>query len=355
MTVRRLVVAAAVVVLAGGIILAPREVALAFLAAYTATLSTVLGILTLRMIAFLSAATWFARFRAPAEAVTATLPLLALVGVPIIATLPLLRLSAAPPGTPQALYDAPAFLAIRFIAYWVVWLALDARLGAARSQEQRGDAARAALRYRVVSSAGLVLLGVTMTFASFDWMMSLSPGWYSTAYGVYWIAGGLIAGLALLGVLAWRIPDVGATRDDIHSLAKLLCTFVLFWVYIGFAQYIVIWSANIPAEVTWYVARTRGAWGFLALLILLGGIALPFLLLLLLSVKRRPSLVGALGALILVFHYLDTAWLLFPNTASASVGLLALFVAGIVVVVSLVWVRARRLTHRAPFRPSVSH
>jgi riboflavin transporter FmnP len=72
-------------------------------------------------------------------------------------------------------------------------------------------------------------------------------------------------------------------------------------------------------------------------------------------VKRRPSLVGALGALILVFHYLDTAWLLFPNTASASVGLLALFVAGIVVVVSLVWVRARRLTHRAPFSPSVSH
>jgi hypothetical protein len=351
MTVRRLGVAIALIVLIVGGIMDVRRVAAALLVAYLAILSVVLGVLALRMIAFLSTATWFTRFRDLAELVTTTLPLLAVAGVGLIATQPLLRGGAAsPPGTAGALYDTPAFMALRFAFYWFVWLTLDARLRAARHVEQTGDAARAAHRYRIVSSAGLILLGVTMTFASLDWMMSLTPGWYSTAYGVYWIAGGLVGGLALLGFLAWRVPNAAVSHDDIHSLAKLLCTFVLFWVYIGFAQYIVIWSANIPGEVVWYVPRTRGAWGALALLILIGGIALPFMLLLLRSVKRRLPLVGVLGALILVFHLLDTAWLLFPTTVAPSWSLAVLSIAAVILLLFFVRLGARVRTHRSPSR-----
>lgn len=351
MTVRRLGVAIALIVLIVGGIVDVRRVAAALLVAYLAMLSTVLGVLALRMIAFLSTATWFTRFRVLAESVTQTLPALGLAGVCLIATQPLLHIgTASAPGTARALYDAPAFMALRFAFYWFVWLTLDARLRAARRVEQTGNVARAAHRYRIVSSAGLILLGVTMTFASFDWMMSLTPAWYSTAYGVYWIAGGLVGGLALLGFLAWRLPDAAVARDDIHSLAKLLCTFVLFWVYIGFAQYIVIWSANIPSEVAWYVPRTRGAWGALALLILIGGIALPFMLLLLLSVKRRLPRVGAISALILIFHLLDTAWLLFPSMAAPSWSLAALCIAAVIVLLSFVQLGARVRTHHFPSR-----
>jgi hypothetical protein len=186
-----------------------------------------------------------------------------------------------------------------------------------------------------------------MTFASFDWMMSLTPEWYSTVYGVYWFGGGMVGALALLAMLARR-PAFVATVDELHALGKLLLTFVMFWVYAAFAQYIVIWSGDIPREVTWYVVRNRGGWGGLALVLLLGSVALPFLLLLLLRVKRSGVLLGALGALLLAFHYVDTYWLVMPGlvpvtwwTVPVSLAALA-SVAVVVVAASVMTAPARR-------------
>ena len=101
-----------------------------------------------------------------------------------------------------------------------------------------------------------------MTFASFDWMMSLTPRWYSTIFGVYWFGGGMTGALALLSV----VPEPGSLHRDrtleaIPALGKLMLTFTMFWVYVGFAQYIVIWSADIPQEVTWHATRKHGGWG----------------------------------------------------------------------------------------------
>jgi hypothetical protein len=156
-----------------------------------------------------------------------------------------------------------------------------------------------------------------MTFASFDWMMSLVPGWSSTVYSIYWFAGGVTASLGLLAALSWWSHRRSGTEHDRASpaLANLTLTFVLFWLYAGFSQYIVMWSANLPSEVGWYVARTAGGWGVTAwALIVLGG-AIPFLALLTGRIKRGGPMLALVGATILAMHVVDTYWLLVPGIA----------------------------------------
>ena len=171
--------------------------------------------------------------------------------------------------------------------------------------------------YRV-SAAGLIVLALTLSFAAFDWFMSLSPAWYSTIYGVDYFAGGMVGALALLAVtIAWArrrgdLPaDVGP--DHYHALAKLLLTFVLFWVYIGFSQLIVIWSAQIPIERGWYAVRMRGGWRVLGGIVLLGHFVVPFCALVIRSIKRSTAAMTGLGALLLVMHYLDMYWIAMPD------------------------------------------
>ncbi|HEY9230167.1 MAG TPA: hypothetical protein VIP11_26175, partial [Gemmatimonadaceae bacterium] len=174
-----------------------------------------------------------------------------------------------------------------------------------------GDVRRATERYRGVSVVGLLVLGLTMTFAAFDWMMSLTPDWYSTIYGVTWFAGGMVGALALLAVLAFR--DAEISPEDLDSLGKLLLTFILFWLYTGFAQYVVIWSGGLPREVTWFVARTRGGWRVLAGIVIFGGFVFPFLLLLVRDARRASFVMATLGVALLAVHYLDTFWIIVPG------------------------------------------
>lgn len=333
----------ALIVTVVGFIINIREVAAAFLVAYAATLSVALAMLALIMIARLTTATWFGAFRRSAELVVGALPALAILGVPLIIAMPALHPPAVA-GSARAIYGATPFLVARFVLYWIVWLAIAAGLRSAQRIEDRGDLLLAARRFRRVSSAGLILLALTMTFASFDWMMSLTPEWYSTVYGVYWFAGGTVAALALLAVLA-RVPSERTTADELQSLGKLLLTFVMFWVYAGFAQYIVIWSGDVPREVSWYVARNRGGWGGLAVILLIASVALPFLLLLLLRVKRSGVLLGTLGALLLAFHYVDTYWVVMPGLVPVTWWTVAVSVA-VLLLVALLAIGSSAMTAR---------
>jgi hypothetical protein len=165
--------------------------------------------------------------------------------------------------------------------------------------------------------------------------MSLTPAWSSTVYPIYWYAGGQIAALALLGGLAARqrraSTDTVVQPAHISAIAKLLLTFILLWVYLGYAQLIVIWSGNVPNEVAWYVPRMRGAWRALSLVVLIGGGAVPFFTLLLGGVRRSAIVVGALGAWLLIVHWLDTVWLVVPSAAGAQPSWIALVVTMVVV------------------------
>jgi len=308
----RVVGAAAVAIVIIGLIVNVRVVAATFLVAYVAVVSAVLGMLAMTMIAHLTTATWFGPLRWRAVRVLDGLPMLAVLGVFMLLAIPLLYpwVSANPPSGVGRYLNVPFFI-VRFIVYWAIWISLGRALRSTMQMEDDGDIAQASKRYRGISAIGLILLGVTMTFAAFDWMMSLSPNWYSTIYGVYWFAGGMVSALSLLAVLASTDPSAGV--DTVHAIAKLLLTFILFWVYIGFSQYIVIWSGGIPREVTWYVPRTRGGWGGVAAVLLFGTFAFPFLILLIEPLKRSRSVIAAMGIVLLVLHYLDTFWLVMPG------------------------------------------
>ena len=348
MTVPRRSLALAAVGLAAtalGAFLEPRRAAVALLAAHTAAVGVVLGALAMVMIGHLTGATWFVLLRRRAEDVTATLPALAVLFVPLLLAVRVLYPWAGPAGAlapsvraavgaKRAYLDVPFFV-VRAVAYWVTWVALAELLRRAslRQDAAPDDASARALarRMRVVSAAGLPALALTLTFAAFDWMMSLSPTWSSTLYGVYAFAGDGVGALALLALAARTSLGV----EQRHALAKLLFTFVLFWAYVAYSQYVVVWSGDLPHEVLWYVARLRGGWRALAALLVAGHFVLPALLLLLRAVKRSAFALAAVGAWLLAMHYVDVYWLLLPELSPGRLAVHWLDAAALALVVGV--------------------
>jgi hypothetical protein len=171
-------------------------------------------------------------------------------------------------------------------------------------------------RERWLAAAALPALGLSFTFAAFDWLMSLAPRWASTAFGVYWFAGGFLAALAQMALLAVA-PARGVGEAALPSalgygLGALMLTFAIFWAYIAYSRFFIIRIADVPAEVTWYVRRLRGSWGAVAVLVLVGQFVVPLLVLLFRSAKLSARVTGAVALWLLVMHYLDNYWLVLP-------------------------------------------
>ncbi len=328
-----IVAATGAVLCVTGLFVDPARVAAAYLVAYVSCLAIVLGTLAMIMIAHLTAATWFVVLRRQAEQVVATMPMFAVLVIPLLLSVRLLypwaRPDAAIAASVRAAVDAKAaylnvpFFVVRAAVYLAVWVRLGELLRRASLAQDGGTSEPIERRMRIASATGLLAFALTVSFAAFDWMMSLTPAWYSTIYGVNYFAGGMVGALALLTVLVARarwgdeLPySVGA--DHFHALAKLLLTFVLFWVYIGFSQLIVIWSAEIPAERTWYVSRMRGGWAILGGIVVAGHFALPFCALLVRALKRSPVAMACIGSWLLLMHYLDIYWIVMPDAPSSS-------------------------------------
>lgn len=309
-----------------GALIDPGRAASAYLVAYAGVLGTVLALLVLFMAIDLSAGAWFAPLRPRAEAVIGTLPALGLLFLPIVLGARLLYGWTAPATLPNAVraaveskgpYLTVGFALARAAVYWTIWITIGERV---RLLSRRRDAtleAEAARRLRIVSAAGLVPMALTMTFAAFDWLMSLQPDWSSSIYGVYIFAGGSVAALGLCAIEAAQGVRAGSatgmTTHTLHAVAKLLLTMLLVRVYVAYSQYLVVWIADLPAEVGWYAIRTRGGWRVVAGVLLAGHLLLPFLALLVYRIKRNAWAMAAVGAWLLIMHALDVYWLVMPS------------------------------------------
>jgi hypothetical protein len=177
---------------------------------------------------------------------------------------------------------------------------------------------------RATSAVGLVVVGLSTSFAAYDWMMSLDPHWVSTIFGVYFWSGSLLASLAAIVVAFLCVsPRAGSTPglsvEHLHDLAKLLFGFVIFWAYIAFSQYFLIWYANLPEETRWYIVRRSGSWNVLSWGLAVGHFAVPFVLLLSRAVRRDRFWMGFLAAWVLIYHYLDLYWLVMPAYSAEGV------------------------------------
>ena len=320
---------------------APRLAALAWLNAFLFFLTLALGAMFFVLIQHATQAGWSVAIRRLAEAVAGTLPLFALLFLPILMAIPALFPWAAPEAAHQPLlqWKAPylnaRFFIIRAIMYFVAWGGLAWFYQSASNALDRGAGNGPALAMRRFASPAILLLGLTSTFASIDWAMSLSPTWYSTVFGVYFFAGAFVAFfgfLALLAIPLERGPLHGIlTIEHLHDIGKHLFAFTCFWAYIGFCQFFLIWYGNIPEETAFYNTRLHGGWKAISVFLGVGHFIIPFFYLMGRTVKRKPALLALGAAWILLMHLLDIAWLVLPNShpEGLSIGLpeLAAYVA----------------------------
>jgi len=263
---------------------------------------------------------WFAPLRRVIEAPTLVFPVLILLGLPIAIDVDWLYPWVDHPRHVTRNWLEPTAFALRGALYLAVFTFAAELL---RRWSRRRDAAPAPIpddeeAVRRERMAGAVLLppvGLAITFASFDWLMSLDRTWYSTMFGVYVFAGGFSAALALIVVLARRHYDhvPGAlTGNHFHALGRLLLAFVIFWTYTAYFQGFLIQIADKPVEITFYVARTQGGWTGVLWAVLALHFALPFLLLLPRRPKFRPRYLAGVALLVLAGHVLDFYWIVVP-------------------------------------------
>jgi hypothetical protein len=182
----------------------------------------------------------------------------------------------------KASYLNPSFFLIRAAIYFVFWSLLALLLNWLSLQQDRTADKKIRKRLQMISGPGLGLLIISMTFASIDWIMSLEPAWMSTIFGLIFVASGSLSALAFtIVMMSWLRKRDPMNRviqtPHFHDWGNLLLALVMLWSYFAFSQYLIIWSGNLPEETTWYVARTHGAWGVIAIAIAILQFAFPFL------------------------------------------------------------------------------
>jgi hypothetical protein len=283
------------------------------------------GCLALLMIQHLTGGAWGLVTRRLLEAASRVLPMVAVAFLPLLLGLGELYVWSHPEEVAKdpLLQHKSAFLNVPFFVarsafYLLAWTSMAHLLSRWSLRQDTNPSASLGARLRGLSGGGLVLLALTITFASVDWAMSLDPHWFSTIYGALFMIGWVLAALAFaiaaLSLLADQPPFLGVLKAaHVHDLGKLLLAFVMLWAYVSFSQLLIVWSGNLPEETPWYIQRLHGGWQWVALLLVLFHFVLPFLMLLSRDLKRRAPLLGLVAAAILLMRFVDLYWLVGPS------------------------------------------
>jgi hypothetical protein len=207
----------------------------------------------------------------------------------------------------------------RLVLYFAAWLFVSMRFVRLSTDQDKSKDPSLTVKAQQFAPIATILFALTLTFAAFDWLMSLEPSWFSTIYGVTFFAGSVVTIFATVTVVAMAMREEGLLKDAVtvehfHDLGKLLFGFLVFWAYVNFSQFMLIWYAALPEETTFFHHRWDvGPWAWVSLLIVVAHFVVPFFLLLSRNVKRRlPALrVGAVW--LLVMHVVEIYWQVMPN------------------------------------------
>ena len=294
-------------------------------------LSIALGGLFFVLVQHATQAGWSVVVRRIAENAMATLPFVAaLLFVPLLFGMGDLfhwSHAEAVKGDSLLIHKQPylnvKFFVLRTVIYFAIWWALAFWFGRlSRLQDATGDH-ELTRRMRRASPPGLILFGLSVTFFAFDWLMSLSPEWYSTIFGLYFFAGSAMAFFAFLALVVIAARRTGLLAEVLsdehqHDIGKFLLTFVAFWAYMAFSQYLLIWYANLPEETVFFAHRIVGSWRAASAVLALGHFVVPFFFLLPRSVKRNATALAGASIGLLAMHLLDLYWLVMPNLHPAG-------------------------------------
>jgi hypothetical protein len=315
-----------------GAVFNPDQFFRAYLAAYLWCLNIALGGMALVMTYHITGGAWGFLLRRIFEAAVKTLPLLALGFIPIAIGAKYLYPWAQPDVVQsnellqqQSVYMNYAFWCIRAAIYFALWLVVAFFLCRWSRQQDRVDNPRTNIWLNTFSGIGLVVYGVTMHFASVDWIISLQSEYHSTISGPLLGSQQLLSSfsfaLLVLALLVHRPPlkDL-VSNKTLNDCGGLLVTFVILWSYLWWFEFMLIWIANLPADVIWYVNRIRGAWLWITVVLVVFGFMVPFVLLLQRAIKQRPAALARMALLLLLVQLLFTHWQILPAFRPAGIG-----------------------------------
>jgi len=302
----------------------PARLFQSYLVAFAFTAATGLGAFFFVMVQFLTGSAWSVTVRRIMENIMITLPAGALLFIPIA-----FGLKDIYPWTNAALmtgaelklktgYLAENFFVIRTYGYFLLW---SIWIFAIYRQSTRQDTERSARQMHIASrwsAPGLFLVVAVGTLASYDWLMSLEPGWYSTIFGLYILAGGALTFMSIVVLVSLGFRRAGIltqaiTREHYHDLGKWLMALTAFYTYMAFSQYLLIWYANIPDETQFYRHRMVGGWLPISLALPFVRFIIPFFTLLSRPVKRNLTALGILAAWSIVVEWIDLYWIVMPT------------------------------------------
>jgi len=304
----------------------------AYLLGFMAWLGVALGSMAILMIRHLTGGGWGVVIRRILGAAMRTVPLLAVLFIPMIVAVLQHRLYIWLKPLDQIgdkhlrehleditkTYLTTNGFIYRAIFYFAIWNLLSFLLSHWSRQTDRPGGPDNTDRFKAISGPGLILYGFTVSFAAIDWVMSLDPSWISTIFGLVVLIGEVLSAMCF-AVIVERIlfnykPMSEMLKPDfVHDHGKWMLTFIMVWAYFNFSQWLIIWAGNLPAEITYYVRRLNGGWGYVGLIIVIFHFAVPFGILLSRPFKRNIRKLVWLAAWLLLMRWVDLFWIIEPN------------------------------------------
>lgn len=297
----------------------------AYIFVYLFWLGPAVGSLGMLLLANTVGGRWGLVVRRFAEAGAWNIALMAAFFIPILFGMSYIYIWADPAAVAaspllqhKSLYLNTSFFIARAVIYFVIWLGLTFLLRSwSLAQDRTGDPGFRS-RMTTLSPPALVVFVLTVTFASFDWGMSLEPRWNSSIYGVLYIVSYGLMSLAwvvvLLYLFGFQPPMLSIMQNPerLHDIGKLMFAFTIIWAYVNFAQYLIQWAGNLPEEIEFYLARVIGGWQFLGIILIFGQFFIPFFLLLMRRNKRRIRSLVKIAIAILAMQVVYFYWMIVP-------------------------------------------
>jgi hypothetical protein len=292
--------------------------------AFVFWIGVALGCSAILMLHHMVGGRWGFALRRLLESGTRTFYLMAVLAAPLLFGLRRLYSWADPEKVkldPILQYKAPylnvPFFIIRTVIYFIAWVALAYFLNKWSREQDETANPHLAKRLQNLSGPGMVIYGLTVTFASIDWVMSLEPRWFSTIYGMIFMVTQALAAMSIVTIAVILLSTHEPLSDLVskrvlNDYGNLLLTFTMLWAYLSFSQYLIIWSGNLQDEIPWYVSRASGGWGWVAMALIVFHFAIPFILLLSRFVTRRTLWLGIVAAIQIVMSVIDIFWLTVP-------------------------------------------
>ena len=313
-----------VLLFAGYFLSSPEQFFRSYLVGFTLWNGTMLGCMLLVMIQYMSGGAWGMVIRRPLEAGSRCIPLLMILVLPILFGAKVLYPWTFPAAAHDHIIQSKSWwlnlpwFYVRTILYYCVWGTLIFFLNKWSLAQDTNPDIKYAKNLERLSGAGIVFFVFSMTFASIDWLMALSPHWYSTIYGFIVEVGQALSAMsfiiAIVVLLAGYAPFKHIiTKRHLHDLGKLMFAFVMLWAYLSFSQLILIWSGNLPEEITYYIDRLNGGWEYIGAGLFLFHFAFPFLMLLSQKLKRNPRTIYKIAIYIILVRLVDIIWMVEPN------------------------------------------